>query len=446
LITNVLGSGICVLIAIAVFIFLCFRNVHTGIAALIAAFIAAFGSTNSLATSMFTTFTTGVGSLVTLMFMVFTISGLFAYLMDITGCAMSVGKTMVKWIGVDRAYLAITATTVILLFAGIGTYLFVIVVLAAPLMKAANLPRKVGMIAAFGVSPAISFCLPIANVPASLPNKILGTGTFDAPLLSIATAAVGLVLFFLWMNHMVKDARKKGEGYDGNDDVGDVDTDTSHLPSFATSISPILVVVISAVLLNLVKINGVGMADIGVDSTAQVAIAQLLGVISVLILHFARCKEHGIIKSISQGAPSMWGFLVLAGCVYGFGQVVASCAAFAPVQDWVMHLSLNPYVTAMISVAIMAALTTDSVAAMMIWLPMFGQSYLSMGVNGGALRRLVLCTTQSLDALPHAQSIAITLGLFGLTHKQAYKDMFITALVFPTIFSIFCCICCVLFY
>ena len=63
----------------------------TGIAALIAAFIAAFGSTNTLAVSMFDTFTGGVGNLVVLMFMVFTASGLFAYLMDVTGCAMSRG-------------------------------------------------------------------------------------------------------------------------------------------------------------------------------------------------------------------------------------------------------------------------------------------------------------------------------------------------------------------
>ena len=82
---------------------------------------------------------------------------------------------MVKWLGVDRAYLAITLTTVILLVAGVGTYMQVIVVLAIPLMKAANLPRKVGMIAALGIAPAISFCMPVANVPGSLPNQFLNT-------------------------------------------------------------------------------------------------------------------------------------------------------------------------------------------------------------------------------------------------------------------------------
>ncbi len=452
MITNLWGSAFFVILAIVVFILLCFKNVHTGIAATVAAFIAAFGSTETLAVSMFSTFTGGVGSLVTMMFMVFTASGLFAYLMDVTGCAMSVGKTMVKWLGVDRSYLAITATTVILLVAGVGTYTMVVVVLAIPLMKAANLPRKVGMIAALGIAPAISFCMPIANVPASLPNIFLPTTIFDAPVLSVATGCVGIVLFFFWITHMVKKARKNGDGFDGAEDVGDVDTDTSSLPSFATSLIPLIVVIVAAIFMAAFKVNVDGQSVaffevvLGINSNAQVALAQLAGCIVLVALHFGRCKEVGFAKIVSQGAPSMWGFLVLAGCVFGFGQVVSKCAAFAPVQDWVMGLQFSPYISAMISVAIVAGLCTDGISAMMIWLPMFGQAYLDMGVNAGALRRLLLCTTQTFDSLPHAQSTAITLGVYGLTHKQAYWDMFVTTVIFPTIFSIFCCICCIIFY
>lgn len=454
LITNLFGSAFFVILAIVVFIFLCFKNVHTGIAATIAAFIAAFGSTETLAVSMFSTFTGGVGSLVTMMFMVFTASGLFAYLMDVTGCAMSVGKTMVKTLGVDRSYLAITATTVILLVAGVGTYTMVVVVLAIPLMKAANLPKKVGMIAALGIAPAISFCMPIANVPASLPNIFLPTTIFDAPVLSIATGCVGIVLFFFWITHMVKKARANNEGFDGGEDVGELDTDTSKLPSFTTSLIPLIVVIVSAIFMAAFKVSVPDMPEpvgffevvLGVDSTAQVALAQLAGCIVLVALHFSRCKSVGFTKIISQGAPSMWGFLVLAGCVFGFGQVVSKCAAFAPVQEWVLGLQFSPYISAMISVAIVAALCTDGISAMMIWLPMFGQTYLDMGVNPGALRRLLLCTTQTFDSLPHAQSTAITLGVYGLTHKQAYWDMFVTTVIFPTIFSIFCCICCIIFY
>ncbi len=396
---------------------------------------------------MFSTFPSGVGELVTMMFFVFTASGLFANLMEKTGCAMSVGKTMVKWLGVDRSWIAISLTTVILLFAGVGTYTYVIVVLALPLMKAANLPRKVGMIAGLGIAVDISFCFPVANVPGSIPNGILGTTIFSAPILSCACGILGIIMFVLWMLHMVKRSRTRGEGWDGAEDVGEVDTDTSELPSFISSVIPLIVVVVAAMLMASIKIGGNDFATLtGIDSTAQVAVAQLLGCLTVMLIHFGRCKKEGFIKLIAQGAPSMWGFLVLAGCVYGFGQVVTGCACIEPLTQAVLNLNLSPYISAMVSVAIIAALCTDGISAMMVWLPMFGQAYLDMGVNAGALRRLLLCTTQTFDSMPHAQSTAITLGVYGLTHKEAYWDMFVTTVIFPVIFSVFCCICCVIFY
>ncbi len=435
MITNVAASGLLIILSIAVFIILCFKGMHTGIAALICACIAALGSTETFMTSMFTTFPTGVSSLVLLMFAVFTASGLLGYLMEKTGCAMAVGNKIVKWIGVDRCYLALTITTVILLLAGVGTYVYVVVVLAMPVMKAANLPKKVALISAVGIAPAISFCMPVANVPGSLPNMFLGTSIYDAPVLSVGVGILGIILFFLWITRMVKKCRVNGEGFEGNaDDLEQVDEST--LPGFWTSVIPLIVVVVSAIIYN----------ALGIDSTTLVALAQLTGALVLVILHFNRVKEIGFVKILSEGAPSMWGFLVLAGCVYGFGQVVATCAAFTPVQEWVLGLSFNPYVTAMISVAIVAALTTDGIAAMMIWLPLFGQAYLDMGVNAGALRRLLLCTTQTFDSMPHAQSTAISLSVFGVTHKEGYWDMFVTTVIIPVIFSVVCCICCIIFY
>lgn len=439
--TNVWISAIFVVLAVALFIILCFKGMHTGIAALICTVVAALGSTNDFYTSVFDVFPSGVASLVQLMFFVFTMSGLLGFLMQETGCSMAVGNKMIKLLGKDRAWLAITVTAVILMLAGVGTFIFVVVVVAAPLMQAANLPRKVGMIAAQGIAPAINFCMPVANVPGSLPNMFLGTSIYSAPVLSIAIGCIGIVLFIVYQIRLVSNARKTGEGYDG--EAVELDIKEDELPSFVSSIIPLIAVVVASIVYaNITYMNDTYMSW----SSQLVALAQLTGVVVLIILHFNRCKKIGFIRIFSEGCTGMWGFLILAGCVYGFGQVVTTCAAVQPIQDAVLTMSVNPYVSAMISVAVIAALTTDGISAMMIWLPMFGQTYVDMGVNPGALRRLLLCTTQTFDSLPHAQSIANTLGVFGLTHKQAYKDLFVTTVVFPTIFSIICCICCVIFY
>ena len=437
--TNPVIAGLCIIVAIVLFIILCFKGMHTGVAALICAVIAALGSTNGFYVALFETFPAGVASLVQMMFFVFTMSGLLGYLMDKTGASMSVGNTLIKVLGKDRAWLAITITAVILMCAGVGTFMLVVCVVANPLMKAANLPRKVGMIAAQGIAPAINFCMPVPNVPGSLPNMFLGTTLFSAPVLSIGIGLFAIVLFAVYQLHLVKQARAKGEGYDG-DMSAELNIDESELPSFAKSVIPLVCVVVAAIVFANIPLA------YQTWSTQLVALAQLVGVIVLAALNFNKVKNIGVMRILSEGCTSMWGFLMLAGCVYGFGAVVTSNAAMGPVQEWVMTLNMNPYITAMISVAIIAALCSDGIAAMMMWLPVFGPQYLEMGVDAGALRRLVLCTTQTFDSLPHAQSIANTLGVFGLTHKQAYKELFITTVIFPTIFSIICCICCIIFY
>lgn len=309
-------------------------------------------------------------------------------------------------------------------------------------MQSANLPRKVGMIAAQGIAPAINFCMPVPNVPGSLPNMFLGTGLYDAPILSIATGIVGILLFLFYQIRLVKKARANGEGYDG-EAVADLDLSDDQLPSFVSSVIPLVVVMVAAIVFSKITYMNTTYTT---WSTQLVALAQLAGCVVLVAMQFKRCKKIGFARILSQGCTGMWGFLLLAGCVYGFGQVITSAACIAPIQNAILTLNLNPYITAMISVAVIAGLCTDGITALMIWLPMFGQSYLDMGVNPGALRRLLLCTTQTFDSLPHAQSVANTLGVFGLTHKQAYKELFITTVVFPVIFSVFCCICCIIFY
>jgi H+/gluconate symporter-like permease len=199
-------------------------------------------------------------------------------------------------------------------------------------------------------------------------------------------------------------------------------------------------VVVAIILSNLPR-------EAGVDAVAAVALAQLAGSLVLIACNFKRCrKKIGFINIFSKGATGMWPFLVLAGCVMGFGLVIQKAACFQTIIDWVFGLKFNPYITAMISVAIVAGLCADGIAAMMMWLPIFGQQYIAQGVNPQALHRILVSTTQTFDSLPHSQSTAISLSVFGLTHKEAYWDVFVTTVIIPVIFSIFCVIVSIIFF
>jgi H+/gluconate symporter-like permease len=436
--TSIGMSTALLILGVALFIILVYRGVHTGVAALTGAALIALGTKEGILASLITTFAGGVGTFVVMMFWVFTASGLLAYVMQETGASESIGQKMVSWLGIDRAPIVLAVTTTLLLLAGVGTYVYIMAVLSASLMAAANLPRKIGLYACVGIAPAISFCLPVANVPNSLPTKFLGTSTFSAPLLGIATSIVGLVLFFIYLNYVVKKARKNGQGYDGPEVSVDVTAGKKDLPNFWLSIAPIVIVIVLAVVFqNVAKI----------DPTSSVALAQFCGAIFVIVTNWGRCKKIKFSKIFSRGCTDMWPFLVLAGCVMGFGLVCQKTTCFDYLIKAIFSVKLNPYVTVWISVALVAGLCSDGIAAMMMWLGMFGAQYAAMpNVNPGALHRLLVCTTQTYDSLPQSQSTAISISVFGLTHKEAYSGIFVTTVIIPTIFSLFCMACCIIFY
>lgn len=441
--TTTMGSAFLLVAGIILFIILCYKNVHTGVAAIASACLIAFGTTDGVIVSMFDTFIGGVGTFVISMFAVFTTAGLLGYLMQETGASTTIGRCFVKWLGVDRAPYILALTTAVLLIAGVGTYIFVVVPLAAALMEAANLPRRIGLTACVGIAPAVSFCLPIANVPNSLPTGFLGTSVFGAPVLSIAVSLVGLVLFCPYLYMLVKQARKLNLGYDGSRSGGMAEEgkEEDGLAKLGTSILSIISVFAVAIICS-------NLPDgLGISSTTAVAIAQLVGSAILIVCNWQKCKEKiGIVKIFSRGATDMWPFLVLAGCVMGFGLVIQQTACFQVIIDWVFGLQLNPYVSAWISIAVVAGLCADGISAMMMWLPIFGQQYIAMGVDPQALHRLLVSTTQTFDSLPHSQSTATSLAAFGLSHKEAYKEVFVTTVLIPVVFSAFCCIMCMFFY
>ena len=49
------------------------------------------------------------------------------------------------------------------------------------------------------------------------------------------------------------------------------------------------------------------------------------------------------------------------------------------------------------------------------------------------LHRVVAVATGGLDTLPHNGAVITLLGICGMTHKQAYGDIFVVAVLVPTI-------------
>jgi H+/gluconate symporter-like permease len=76
ILNSIPGSAILLVLSIILFILLCTKGLHAGIAALVATIIVSLGAAEGFAPTLFTVFNEGVGTLTQMMFLVFTAAGL----------------------------------------------------------------------------------------------------------------------------------------------------------------------------------------------------------------------------------------------------------------------------------------------------------------------------------------------------------------------------------
>ncbi|WP_242510772.1 hypothetical protein [Halorhodospira halophila] len=126
----------------------------------------------------------------------------------------------------------------------------------------------------------------------------------------------------------------------------------------------------------------------------------------------------------------------------GFGTVIASLAAFETISGWVTAIGGdNPLISLAVAVNVLAGMTGSASGGMSIALATLGDSYLAMGQAAGIspelMHRVTAVATGGLDALPHNGAVITLLSICGLTHRQAYLDIAVVAMLVPLIALVF---------
>jgi H+/gluconate symporter-like permease len=441
--TSVPVSTVILIASIVLFIVLCFKGMHTATAAVICAALLALGTTDGWTTTMTETWVTGLGDFAKNYALAFMSAGIFSWLMRETRSGESIGKTIVKFAGGDNVPYILAITAAILQLAGIQTYIFIVAIMAFSLMKSANLPIYIGYAATVAVPPIISFTFPgVTAMPNVLPTQYLGTTTWAAPGLSIAIGVLGVAMAFFYLHYLVKQARAKGIGYTtdesneygASDEFGEIET-----PAFWKAVLPIVIVIVLAAVFQLVL-------NIAAVNALIYAMWITAGIV-VLLNWDTVVRKIGLTTALSGGTTEMFPFIMMSGCVYGFGMVAQKSACFDFWMDKIMSINVNPYLTAWLSVCLIAALCADGISGMVMWLGVFGAQFVAMpGVDAGALHRIVVSASTTFDSLPHSPMLAQGMGVFKTNFKESYKYSFILTVVFPVIFSLFGVILAIIFY
>ncbi|PLT32738.1 GntP family permease [Bacillus sp. V5-8f] len=401
-------------------------------------------------------------------FPVFLLGAIFGKLVEMSGLAGSIAKTIVNLVGAKRAILAIVAMCAILTYSGVSLFVvaFAVYPFAANLFREANIPKRLipGSIALGALSFTMDALPGTPQIQNVIPTSFFNTTIYAAPTLGFIGGTFVAVLGLLYLQSRAKKLMAAGEGYYGFDkaegemaaaaeamkspppEVPEIKEKTSTLRQFLAFVPLILVGVMNKVFTELVPkwypdgfdFASIGLEDFGVLDVSKVTsiwsveMALIIGIIATMAFNF-----KGIVGGFQKGINVAIAGALLAvmntASEYGFGGVISSLPGFGVVRDGIAQTFTNPLVNSAVTTNVLAGITGSASGGMGIALSAMGEQYLKAAIDFNippeVMHRVVAMASGGMDSLPHNGAVITILAVTGLTHKQAYRDIFAVTII-----------------
>jgi H+/gluconate symporter-like permease len=399
-------------------------------------------------------------------FPVFLLGAIFGKVVEMSGIAESIAKTIVRMLGAKRAMLTIVLLGAILTYSGVSLFVavFAIYPFAAQMFREANIPKRLipGTIA-LGAFTFTMDALPgtpqIQNV---IPIAFFKTDIYAAPVLGIIGAIFVLTIGLLYLEMRRKKAEKAGEGYYGfgaenaaalakelivekeGEPAPDLTTNQSVLRQVLAFVPLILVGVTNKLFITYIPKwypNGFDFKELGlpytIDVTASAAIwaiemALVVGITTSLLYDWKRVT-HKFKEGLNQSIGGSLLATMNTGAEYGFGGVIAALPGFAKISDGISTTFTNPLVNGAVTTSTLAGVTGSASGGMGIALgamaDKYNQAIAAANIPPEVMHRVVAMASGGMDTLPHNGAVITLLAVTGLTHKQSYRDIFAITII-----------------
>ncbi|SHM49802.1 GntP family permease [Phytopseudomonas punonensis] len=380
-----------------------------------------------------------------LYFPVFLLGAVFGKLIELSGFSRSIVAAAIRLLGTGQAMLVIVLVCALLTYGGVSLFVVVFAVypFAAEMFRQSNIPKR--LIPATIALGAFSFtmdALPgtpqIQNI---IPTTFFNTTAWAAPWLGLIGSLFVLGMGMLYLRRQLNKAVRAGEGY-GTELRNEPETpDDIKLPSPWLAIAPLVLVGVANLLFthwipefygktHSLQLAGMA-APLQTDVSKLTAIwavqaALLLGIVLVLISAFGVIREK-----LAEGTKSAVGGSLLAAMntasEYGFGAVIASLPGFLILADALKGIP-NPLVNEAVTVTLLAGITGSASGGMSIALAAMSDSFIAAANAANipleVMHRVASMASGGMDTLPHNGAVITLLAVTGLTHREAYKDIF----------------------
>ncbi|SHF26424.1 GntP family permease [Thermomonas hydrothermalis] len=384
-----------------------------------------------------------------LYFPVFLLGALFGKVIELSGFSRAIVAATIRAVGAQRAMLSIVLVCALLTYGGVSLFVVVFAVypFAAELFRQGNIPKRLipGTIALGAFTFTMDALPGTPQIQNIIPTTFFGTNTWAAPWLGTAGGLFILICGLLYLEMRRRAAARTGEGY------GDPTTLVNEPARFSgdklanpmIAVLPLLLVGIVNKLLTLwipayygestrfvpaVIGNPAPVVQEVSKLTAIWAVegALLAGIACVLLFAWKPVKA-----SFAEGSKAAISGALLAGMntasEYGFGAVIAALPGFLVVANALSAIP-NPLVNEAITVTALAGITGSASGGMSIALAAMAETFIAnahaAGIPMEVLHRAAAMASGGMDTLPHNGAVITLLAVTGLTHRQAYRDIF----------------------
>lgn len=432
-----------ILLALATLIAGAWRGVSVLVLAPALAMLAALASGTPVLAGYTQVFMQAAGSFVVAFFPLFLLGALFGKVMEASGAAACLASAIVTKLGPQNAILAVVLSCALLTYGGVS--LFVVAFAAWPLARAlfaqTGLPaRLIPAAIALGAFTFTMTALPgTPSIQNAIPMATFGTTAFAAPGLGLIAAGVMLTVGLVWLQFRVRSLA-------GNEapDAPDTTPDAPSLPLWIALV-PIFSVGVVTLLMGNVLLPALDTGYLADPAYGMTELSRVRGLWSVitalgvaLTLAIVLSRPPKMMQVLNTGAESALLPLFNTASLVGFGAVIASLPGFEVLRASLDGLSGgNVLISAALSSSALAGITGSASGGMSIALDVLGPSLMAQasvqGVDPALLHRVVAVATGGLDTLPHNGAVVTLLGICGMTHRQAYGDIFVVAVLVPII-------------
>src|SRR4051812_33728801 len=382
---------------------------------------------------------------VKLYFPVFLLGAIFGKVIELSGFSRSIVAATIRMVGRERAVPAIVIVCALLTYGGVSLFVVVFAVypFAAEAFRIGALPKRLipGTIALGAFTFTMDSLPGTPQIQNIIPTTFFKTDTWAAPTLGIIGSLFILAVGLTYLEWRRRQAAAAGEGY-GEGHINEPEpVEDKGLAHPAVAILPLIVVgVMNKVFTSLVVANYgtsnqvqlAGMAKpLVTDVSSVAAIWAVQGALLVGILTVLAFAWRPVTQRFAEGTKAAIGGALLASMntasEYGFGAVIAALPGFLVIRDALRAIP-DPLVNEAVSVTALAGITGSASGGMSIALAAMADQFIeganAVGIPLEVLHRVASMASGGMDTLPHNGAVITLLAVTGLTHRQAYGDIF----------------------